>query len=338
MVSKNMLDAQNSSQNEKEMVRLGQSDVHISALGIGTWAWGDSLFWGYGKGTYTDTDLHQAFTTALENGINWFDTAEIYGRGRSEELLGRFVRRNQQPNYSHIDGPVIATKFMPYPWRFRQDALHEALVQSLKRLGRSQVDLYQIHSPLPPRSVETWADALADAVEAKLTRTVGVSNYSTEQTRRTFTALARRNIHLAANQVEYSLLHRKPEDNGLLQMCRTHDITLIAYSPLGMGMLTGKYSPQNLPNGVRRWQFRADYLARLQPLIALMRRIGERHDGKTPAQIALNWVICKGAVPIAGAKNARQAADNAGALGWRLTAEEIFALDAASRAFIEATS
>ncbi len=303
-------------------VPLGATEIHISPLGIGTWAWGDKLVWGYGKG-YSDADLEEAFRVSVERGITFFDTAEIYGWGKSEELLGKFVRNNGAP-------VVIATKFFPYPWRVRKAALRRALEGSLRRLGVDRVDLYQIHWPFPPRSVETWMDALADAVEAGLVRAVGVSNYNVEQTRRAHEALARRGIPLASNQVQYSLIHRDPETSGLLDLCRELNITLIAYSPLGMGALTGKYTPDNPPSGARGRRYTRDFLARLQSLIALMREIGEGHGGKTPAQVALNWVMCKGAVPIVGAKNRRQAEENAGALGWRLTSEEVAALDRAA--------
>ncbi len=304
-------------------VPLGPTDIRISPLGLGTWAWGDKLVWGYGKG-YSDADLEEAFRVSVEQGISFFDTAEIYGWGKSERLLGEFARRLGAPI-------VIATKFFPYPWRLRKAALARALRGSLRRLGVERIDLYQIHWPFPPRSIETWMDALADAVSAGLVRAVGVSNYDVEQTRRAHAALAARGVPLASNQVQYNLLHRDPETSGLLDLCQELNVTLIAYSPLGMGALTGKYTPENPPGGARGRRYTRDFLKRVQPLIHLMREIGEGHGGKTPAQVALNWVMCKGAVPIVGAKNRRQAEENAGALGWRLTADEVAALDKVSR-------
>lgn len=307
----------------ESLVPLGQSDLRIPPLGIGTWAWGDRIFWSYGR-THGDDDLRQAFQAAVEEGVTFFDTAEIYGNGRSERLLGTFACEYGREKL------VIATKFFPYPWRWRKGTLRRALERSLERLGFEQVDLYQIHWPFPPRSIETWVEALGEVHRAGLTRAVGVSNYNLDQTRRAYTVLADMGIPLASNQVEYSLLHRAPERNGLLAYCREHNITLIAYSPLAMGMLTGKYTPDNPPPGVRGRRYPRAYLERLQPLVALLREIGQNHGGKTPAQVALNWVICKGAVPIPGAKNAAQASSNAGALGWRLTPEEVEALDRAS--------
>jgi len=307
------------------MVSLGRSELKISPLGIGTWSWGDRRTWGYGL-THTEADLRAAFETSLAAGINWFDTAEAYGKGQSETLLGQFIKAAQQP-------VVVATKFMPFPWRWQRSELLRALRHSLDRLGLAQVDLYQIHWPFPPLPIETWVEGLAEAFEAGLVRAVGVSNYSAEQTRRAHAVLARHGIPLASNQVQYNLLHRDPERNGLMQTCRELGITLIAYSPMAMGVLTGKYTPENPPSGIFRGpRYRRRLLARVQPLIALMREIGAAHDGKSPAQVALNWVICKGAVPIPGAKNARQARENIGALraACKLTEREIAVLDAAS--------
>lgn len=307
---------------QEERVRLGATELEVSSLGTGAWAWGDRYFWGFG-GDYGKSDVEGAFEASLSAGINFFDTAEFYGFGKSEELLGEFVRASGAP-------AVVATKFMPFPWRLRRDDLRRALVKSLDRLGMGQVDLYQIHQPLHLRSLETWMDAFADAVEAGLTRTVGVSNYDGGQMRRAHAALARRGVPLASNQVEYSLLHREPEWNGLLDACRELDVTLIAYSPLAQGLLTGKYTPQSPPTGGRGFLYKRQYVGQIQPLIALLEQIGRVHGGKTPAQVAINWTMCKGTVPIPGAKNTRQAEENAGALGWRLTDGQVVALDEVS--------
>lgn len=305
-----------------ERVTLGKTDLSISSMGIGTWQWGDKMFWDYGKGGFTDDDLRDSFKLSLEAGIDFYDTAESYGSGRSEILLGAAVRESGQKL-------VVATKFMPYPWRLSRKSLVAAVRASLHRLGMEQVDIYQIHQPIPPRSPEHWADALADAHDTGLVRAVGVSNYSAEWMRRAYDTLARRGIPLASNQVEYSLFFRHPEYNGVLKACRELNISLIAYSPLAKGLLTGKYTPQHPPAGFRR-QLLGRYLLDVQKLIRVMREVGDAHEGKTPSQVALNWLLCKGVVPIPGAKNARQAQENIGALGWRLTAEEVNRLEEAS--------
>lgn len=315
-------------QNTSHTIQLGQTGARIKPLGIGTWAWGDRIVWGYGRGGYSDQDLQQAFQACLDAGVTAFDTAEVYGSGRSEKNLGKFIQTTGQQI-------TILTKFMPYPWRLTRASLLKALRRSLDRFGVSQVDLYQMHWPLPPLSVETWMDAMAEAVNAGLVKQVGVSNYSVEQTIRAQKALEKHGHSLASNQVEYSLLHRAPEHDGLMDLCRDSGITLIAYSPLAQGLLTGKYSLENPPPGTRGRRISQHKLRETTSLVKLMRRIGEAHNGKTPAQVALNWLICKGTLPIPGVKNLRQAAENLGALGWRLTEEQIAQLEQASNQLVD---
>jgi aryl-alcohol dehydrogenase-like predicted oxidoreductase len=309
-----------------ETIPLGNTDLRVTPLGLGIWQWGDSMMWEYGKG-YGDADLKQIYEATLAAGINFVDTAEMYGRGRSERIVGQFMRE-----LNTRDQVVLATKFAPLPWRLTPGRLLHALRESLNRLGLSQVDLYQIHFPYSPVSIEMWMEALADAVDAGLTRAVGVSNFSSSQTIRAHAALARRGVPLASNQVEYSLLVRTPETSGLVKVCRDLGVTIIAYSPIAKGVLTGKYTPANVPPGMRHriYKYDRDYLARIQPLIGVLKEMGQAHGGKTPAQVSLNWLMCKGAVPIPGAKTLRQAQENFGALGWRLTDEEVARLDEVS--------
>ncbi len=299
-----------------------QSILKEIPLGVGTWSWGDRLYWGYGRG-YNQEDVRQVFDASLQAGLCLFDTAEVYAQGQSERLLGEFVKTTQQR-------VLVATKFMPYPWRLSRGSLLRALRGSLKRLGIEQVDLYQVHQPLRPVNPETWMQAMAEAVQAGLTRAVGVSNYDRNWMQRAYDTLAHEGIHLESNQVEYHLLNRKVEKDGLLKQCQELGITLIAYSPLAMGVLTGKYTPDNPPRGVRAVRYNRRLLEKVVPLLASMKKIGAVHAGKTPAQVALNWCICKGTLPIPGAKNIQQAEQNAGALNWRLTDDEVAELDEAS--------
>jgi aryl-alcohol dehydrogenase-like predicted oxidoreductase len=287
--------------------------------GIGTWSWGDRLYWGYGRG-YSDADIRAAFDHCIEAGVRLFDTAEVYGQGRSETLLGQLLRESGAQ-------VAVATKFMPYPWRLRRKALLRALRGSLNRLGMQQVDLYQIHWPMPPLTVETWMDAMVEAAQNGMIKAVGVSNYDRNQMQRAYDALVRNGVPLASNQVEYSLINRKIEKNGLLQHCLDLGVTCIAYSPIGMGLLTGKYTPENPPKGMRGGKYNTNFLAAIQPLVKLLARIGNERGGKSAAQVAINWTICKGALPIPGVKNMAQADQNTGAAGWRLTEAEVAALD-----------
>ncbi|MGN6809465.1 MAG: aldo/keto reductase [Thermomicrobiales bacterium] len=300
---------------------LGTSDITVAPLGVGAWSWGERRFWRYGDEFGRD-DVAGAFNASVAAGITFFDTAELYGRGESERLLGEFVREAGRPI-------VIATKFAPYPWRFSARSVRPALEASLRRLGVTRVDLYQIHFPYTIISIRSLMDALADVVADGLVRAVGVSNYSAAQTRRAHEALARRGVPLASNQVEYSLFARKPETNGVAAACRDSGVTLIAYSPLAQGLLTGKYGPGARPTDARSMMgaFRERNLRRIAGVLDLLRGIGEDHGGKTPAQVALNWLIQQGNVlPIPGAKTADQATSNAGALGWALREAEVAAL------------
>lgn len=302
----------------QETVSLGKTDLKVSPLGLGTWQWGDKGTWGYGQG-YAQNDVEAAYRQSREAGITFFDTAEIYGSGLSEQMLGPLVQAERNE-------VVVATKFAPLPHRLTASTMPKALDASLKRLGLARVDLYQVHWPWgSPIKIETLMNALADQVELGKIRAVGVSNYTERQMRRAHAALAKRGIALASNQVQYSLLHRNPERNGVLAACRELDVRLIAYSPLAKGILTGKYHQGARVSGSRKWTrlFRPSALQASAPLITLLTQIGEAHGGKTPGQVSLNWLMRRAVVPIPGAKNASQAASNAGALGWSLTDEEV---------------
>lgn len=300
---------------ELQKIKLGATDVMVAPLGTGTWSWGDGIFWGFGKG-YGEQDIHDAFHASVRAGIDFFDTAEVYGFGKSEKFIGQFAVADS----ARIQ---VATKFFPTPWRVTRGQIVHALRGSLKRLGMPRVDLYQIHWATPLLSVETMMDGMAEAVEKGLTRTVGVSNFNAAQTRRAHAQLAKYNIPLASNQIEYSLLQRAPDFNGLTETCRELGVTVIAYSPLKYGMLTGKYTPDRIPSGVRARRFPASYLARIQPLIATLKQIGETYGGKSPSQVALNWVMQRGALPIPGAKTVKQLNENAGASGWELSPDDV---------------
>jgi aryl-alcohol dehydrogenase-like predicted oxidoreductase len=292
--------------------------LHALEMGLGAWQWGDRIMWQYGRG-YDDQDVHAAFQSSLEQGIRFVDTAEIYGSGRSERLLGQFLKGLEQPI-------LIATKFFPFPWRFTGGTIVSALKHSLLRLQVETVDLYQIHFPTPLLSPERMMEGMRTCVEQGLTRTVGVSNFSQSQMLRAYSTLARHNVPLASNQVSYSLLNRSAEKSGLLARCQELGIRLIAYSPLEKGLLTGKYSPEKPPPGPRGAEY-GPLLRRIGGLLKVMTEIGQDHGGKSNAQIALNWTIAKGTLPIPGAKTARQAIENAGALGWKLTDQEVARLD-----------
>lgn len=310
---------------EKKLLKLGGSCVKVTKLGIGAWAWGDTSYWNDSQ--WDDRKLKAAkaaFDASIDGGITFFDTAEVYGAGimgtiSSETLLGRFIKERQKEEPVEV---AVATKFAALPWRFGRESVISALKDSLSRLGVSSVDLYQLHWP-GIWGNEGYIDGLGDAVEQGLVKAVGVSNYSEKRLRDAYNRLKKRGIPLASNQVNYSLIYRNPEENGVKAACDELGVTLIAYSPIAQGSLTGKYTPENPPTGPRGRIYTPKFLMKLQPLIMRIKEIGESY-GKTPTQVVLNWLVCQdNVVPIPGAKNAEQAAEFVGALGWTLSDQEV---------------
>lgn len=315
-----------------ENITLGQNAVSVNPLCLGTWAWGDKLFWNYGN-DYGSEQVEQAFDAAIEAGVTFFDTAEVYGLGLSEELLGRFMKKTDKE-------VQVATKFGPLPWRFSAESVSEALTDSLKRLQVEQIALYQVHWPFTFfMSQETLMNALATEVEKGRIKTIGVSNYSQEQMQEAHEILARRGIPLSVNQVRYSLLTRQVESQGIIATAKQLGVTILAYSPLAQGLLTGKYSLDSSvkPTGARSIdpRFSKDNLQKIDPVISLLRTIGEKYN-RTPAQVALNWLIAQGnVIPISGVKTAEQVKQNAGALNWKLSDDEVTQLEQISRPWLK---
>jgi len=268
----------------------------------------------------------RALEVSLAAGVNLIDTAEMYSNGASERRVGELV---------HGKDVLVATKFPPSPFS-RTEIFPKALEDSLARLERSSIDLYQHHFPSERVSIPKLMNLMADAVEAGKIKAVGVSNYSAEQMRLAHAELAKRGIPLASNQVQYSLLHRKPEVDGVLDTCQELGITLIAYSPLGMGALTGKYSAKKRAGGLFRRilpNFSRKTMESVQPVLELLRQIGDRYS-KSTSQVALRWLIeNENVLPIPGAKNSKQAAENIGALSFSLTPDEVEALSEATMAW-----
>jgi aryl-alcohol dehydrogenase-like predicted oxidoreductase len=307
-----------------DRVELGGTGVSIPPLGVGTWAWGDKSTWGMGgyDSSLTEATILDAWQASIAAGVVLFDTAEVYGGGESERIIGRLLA--QDPSVR--DRVVIASKFMPSPWKLAvTSALTSAAEASRDRLGVASIDLYQIHGPVSLRSHEALAEGLAEAHRQGLVKAVGVSNYSVKETRSIDAALRKRGLRLASNQIEFSLLRTMPEKSGLLACLRELGVVPLAYSPIGQGRLTGKYSAANPPPKSRN--FSNHPMVQVDKIVAELHRIGAANGERTPSQVALAWLIAKSAVPIPGAKNRQQAEENAGALGWRMSEEDIGALD-----------
>lgn len=304
--------------------------IPVPNLCIGTWAWGDQGTW---QNSSADAvkELEGAWKSIAAADLFFLDTAEVYASGESERIIGRLRGDAKLTPDGFRDRLVVASKFIPLPWPptrlFPSSGMVRACRGSLNRLGLARMDLYQIHGPIHFfNGIDSMAGGLAACVEAGLTRAVGVSNYSRDEMVKVDEALRKRGCRLASNQVEFSLLRRRPETTGLLAECRKRGVVLLAYSPLGMGRLTGKYSRENPPPASRR--FGNFPMERLAPLLDVLRRTADAH-GVTCSAVALKWVIQKGAVPLGGVKNAKQAEENARAASeeWMLTEEEMKALD-----------
>lgn len=306
-------------------------ELSLPTMGCGTWAWGNRLLWGYDESM--DDQLQGVFNLCVSNGVTLFDTGDSYGtgklNGRSELLLGRFSKAYTGLGQEDI---CIATKLAAYPWRLTRQSMVSACKASAKRLGRN-VDLVQMH--WSPANYAFWQErpllnGLADLYQQGLVRGVGLSNYGPKRLRSVHQKFVERSVPIATVQVQYSLLSTYPVTQlGLKDVCDQLGIKLIAYSPLTLGLLTGKYSEKGpFPKGIRGLLFR-QLLPGIRPLLSCLREVAQSRN-KTMSQVAINWCICKGTIPIPGSKTVEQAKENIGALGWELDSAEIVELDQAA--------
>ncbi len=305
--------------------------IYLPPMGCGTWAWGNRLLWNYDPSM--DSQLQEVFNICVSNGVTLFDTGDSYGtgklKGRSEILLGKFEGEYQGVNKDNI---CLATKLAPYPWRLTRGAMVAAGKASAERFGRN-IDLVQMHwSTANYFPWQEWQllDGLGDLYEKGLVKGVGLSNYGAKRLGQVYQKFSDREIPITTLQVQYSLLSTYPvTELGVKEVCDELGIKLIAYSPLALGLLTGKYSEKgNLPPGLRGWVCK-QILPGARSLLSCLEAIAQARN-KTMAQVALNWCICKGTIPIPGAKNPEQAKQNLGALGWYLNEGEVTELDKAA--------
>jgi aryl-alcohol dehydrogenase-like predicted oxidoreductase len=314
------------------MRTLGKTSIQVTPIGLGVMelSGGGGLF-GRFFPVIAPEVKDAIIQAALDGGINWFDTAEMYGAGVSEKSLAHGLHAAGKKDQE----VVIATKWLPFLRTARN--LPRTIDRRLHFLGGYSISNYMIHQPYSFSSPEAEMNAMADLVEAGKIRSVGVSNFNPERMRRAHAALARRGLPLAVNQMRYSLLNREIETNGVLETARELGITIIAYTPIARGLLSGKYhqDPQLLermsPRRRARMQRRVE---QTRPLIQAMDEIASSHQA-TIAQVALNWLIHFHGdlvVAIPGATKVRQAEENAGAMKFTLSAPELARLDELSRA------
>ncbi|MEA3431949.1 MAG: aldo/keto reductase [candidate division WOR-3 bacterium] len=299
---------------------LGKSDLRVTKIGLGTWQFG-SEFWGWGK-DFGEQDAVEAIKSSLEKGINWIDTAEVYGDGFSEELIGKILGEKRKD-------VIIATKVSGSRAKY-QDVI-VACEGSLKRLRTNYIDLYQFHWPNFYIPVEETMRAMEELVNRGKVRYIGVSNFPVPLIGEAQKALKK--SFIVSNQVRYNLISREI-DEEILPYCVSSNISIIAYSPIAQGLLTGKYTHNKKPDDSLRKDapfFREPNYSQIIKFVELLTDFAEK-IGKNPAQVALRWLIeKKGIVAIPGAKNKKQAEENVGAMGWKLDEEILKKLDEESK-------
>jgi len=300
---------------------LGSSNLKISAIGLGTWQFG-TPGWGYGK-DFQRTNAIEIVQHALDLGVNFIDTAEVYGRGKSEEIIGEAIQERR-------DEVVIATKFLPLT--LRPSKIHKAVKNSLKRLQIDTIDLYQIHWPIPFVSKKRLLRHMEDMVKEGIIRYIGVSNFSRKQLEKAQTSL--KSEEIISNQVKYNMLQRRIEAD-LLPYARKENISIIAYSPLAQGLLTGKYREQGPKGGIRRINrlFAPVNLKQARPVLDELAHVASAHEA-TSAQTALAWTIRDPTViAIPGAKSIEQLISNVEAAELVLSQNELQQLESTLRVF-----
>lgn len=318
-------------QGQFELRTLGQTDIQVTPIGLGVMQFSGSA--GVFRMMFDEippSERNAIVAAALDGGINWFDTAEMYGRGHSERSLAAGLKAAGCQD----DEVVVCTKWFPI---FRSAGhIEKSIDVRLRHLDGYSIDHYIVHQPWGFSSPEAEMDAMANLVEAGKIRSVGVSNFNMDQMRRAHAALAKRGIPLATNQVQYNLLERGIEKSGLLQAAKDLGVSIVSWGPLASGLLTGKFHKDadllaRTPMG-RRMRFRGQ-IERTRPLITVLDEIAQRYQ-VTISQVALNWLVNvngETVLAIPGASKVHQAQEAAGAMRFRLDQADMSRLDEVSR-------
>ncbi len=321
--------------NMKILRPLGRTGIMVTPIGLGCWQFSKQnnmagKFWP----TLEDDLIEKVVALSIEGGINWFDTAEVYGNGASEKALSKALKASgKRPG-----DVVIATKWWPV-FRFAAN-IRKTINMRISALDPYPVDLYQVHQPWSFSGEKIEMEAMAELVNMKLIKAVGVSNFNAQKMKNSWETLQKSGIPLASNQVRYNLLDRKIESNGVMELAKKLGITIIAFSPLAQGLVSGKFhdNPGLLKDvGFRKYspQFKPSGLEKIRPVIVLLKELAVKYS-VTPSQVALNWLIQYNGdtvVAIPGATKEIHVKENSGAMSFRLSDEDMLRLDNVSSIF-----
>jgi len=322
-------------ENINNLRSLGRTGMMVTPIGLGCWQFSKQKnmagkFWP----TLEDNLINKIVSLSLEGGINWFDTAELYGNGASERALSKALQAAKKK-----PGEVlIATKWRPI-MRFASN-IPKTIDERIKALSPYPIDLYQVHMPWSFSSEKSEMTAMAELLERKLIKNIGVSNFSAQKMKNAWETLDKKGIPLASNQVLYNLLNRKIESNGVMEMAKKLGISIIAYSPLAQGLVTGKFhdNPELLKNiGFRKYraEFKRKGLEKSRPVVVFVKELARKYN-VTPSQIALNWLLNyhgNTVVAIPGATKETHVKENTGAMSFKLSDEDMAKLDKESSIF-----
>ncbi len=303
--------------------QLGNSDLHLTPIGFGAWAIGGNG-WAFGWGHQEDQESIEAIHRALDLGVNWIDTAAIYGLGHSEEVVAQALKGRSTQPYVFTKCSMIWNEKSEIGRSLKADSLQQEVEASLRRLNVETIDLYQIHWPNPESEIEEGWTKLAQLQKEGKVRYIGVSNFNIEQMRR-----AQQIAPITSLQPPYSLVNRNVESE-ILPFCQQQNIGVINYSPMQSGLLTGAMTAERvakLPDDDWRrnsTEFQEPRLSRNLKLVELLRQIGQRHD-RSPGEVAIAWTLRHPAITaaIVGGRNGKQVEGIIGAMEFRLSELEL---------------
>jgi aryl-alcohol dehydrogenase-like predicted oxidoreductase len=304
--------------------RLGNSDLHITPIGFGAWAIGGGG-WAFGWGAQDDSQSVATIREALDLGINWIDTAPVYGLGHSEEVVAKALDGVKQRPFVFTKCGRVWDEQGQIGKRIKADSIRKECEDSLRRLRVPVIDLYQMHWPEPDEDIEEGWQEMAKLKQEGKVRWIGVSNFSAEQMSR-----VSKFGEITSLQPPYSMVRPEVEES-ILPHCLTENIGVIAYSPMASGLLTGAFTRERLAalpaddwRKEKNKHYQEPLLSRNLKLVELLKSIGDRH-GKSPGEVAIAWVLRHPAITaaIVGARKTGQLKELLGAADWRLAAGEV---------------